>query len=135
MAQSGLGTLSLFSGNSEWMNKKDVLLGIGVISVVAMLIIPLPTFLLDFLMALSILIGMVTLLIVMFVPRAYDFSIFPTLLLITTVFRLSLNVSSTRLILLNGAAFDGKIVRTFGDFVVGGNYVVGFIVFIILVAF
>lgn len=133
MAESS-GTFSFLSGSSQWMNKKDFLLGIGVIAVVAMLIIPLPTFLLDFLMALSILIGLVTLLIVMFVPRSFDFSIFPTLLLVTTVFRLALNVSSTRLILLNGASFDGKIVRTFGDFVVGGNYVVGFIIFIILVA-
>lgn len=134
MAEQSAGILPFLTSNNAWMNKKDILLGIGVISVVAMLIIPLPTFLLDFLMAVSILIGMVTLLIVMFVPRAFDFSIFPTLLLVTTVFRLALNVSSTRLILLNGAAFDGKIVRTFGNFVVGGHYVVGFIIFIILVA-
>jgi flagellar biosynthesis protein FlhA len=66
--------------------------------------------------------------------RSFDFSVFPSLLLISTVFRLALNVSSTRLILLDGSAFDGKIVRSFGNFVVGGNYVVGFIIFIILVA-
>lgn len=116
------------------MQRKDFLLGIGVIAVVAMLIIPLPTFMLDFLMAVSITIGLLTLLIVMFVQKAHDFSIFPTLLLVTTVFRLALNVSSTRLILLNGASFGGKIVRTFGEFVVGGNYVIGFIIFAILVA-
>jgi flagellar biosynthesis protein FlhA len=132
MAQSG--GMSLLNSNKMWMQKNDILMGIGVVAVVAMLIVPLPIFLLDFLMALSIMSGMLVLLIVMFVPKAYDFSIFPALLLITTVFRLALNVSSTRLILLEGAAFDGKIVRTFGDFVAGGAPVVGFIIFIILVA-
>ncbi|PKL35583.1 MAG: flagellar biosynthesis protein FlhA [Spirochaetae bacterium HGW-Spirochaetae-1] len=120
--------------NLQWMQKTDILMGIGVISVVMMLIIPLPTFLLDFLLAVSVMIGLLILMIVMFISRSFDFSIFPALLLITTVFRLALNVSSTRLILLNGAAFDGKIIRTFGAFVVGGNYAVGFIIFIILVA-
>jgi len=118
----------------SWMQKSDILLGIGVIAVVTMLVIPLPTFLLDFLMAISIMLGILILLVVMYVPRSFDFSVFPALLLITTVYRLALNVSSTRLILLQGAAFDGKIIRTFGEFVVGGNYVIGFIVFIILVA-
>jgi len=126
--------LSLTPGQRAWMQKGDFLMGIGVISVVMMLIIPLPTFFLDFLMAVSIMIGLLVLMIVMFVHRSFDFSVFPSLLLVSTVFRLALNVSSTRLILLNGASFDGKIVRTFGDFVVGGNYVVGFIIFIILVA-
>jgi len=116
------------------MQKTDILMGIGVISVVLMLIIPLPTFLLDFLLAISIMLGLLILMIVMFVQRSFDFSVFPSLLLVSTVFRLALNVSSTRLILLEGAGFDGKIIRTFGNFVVGGNYVVGFIIFIILVA-
>lgn len=120
--------------NRLWMQKTDILLGIGVVAVVTMLIIPLPTFLLDLLLAVSIMSGVLILLVVMFIQRTFDFSIFPSLLLITTVFRLALNVSSTRLILLQGAAFDGKIIRAFGQFVVGGNYVVGFIIFIILVA-
>jgi len=123
---------SNLSQDLQWMQKSDVLMGLGVIAVVTMLIIPLPTFLLDFLMALSVMIGILTLLVVMFVARSFDFSVFPSLLLVTTVFRLALNVSSTRLILLEGSAFDGKIVRTFGEFVVGGNYVVGLIIFIIL---
>jgi flagellar biosynthesis protein FlhA len=118
----------------SWMQKSDMLLGIGVIAVVTMLVIPLPTFLLDLLLAISLMLGILILLVVMYVPRSFDFSVFPALLLITTVYRLALNVSSTRLILLQGAAFDGKIIRTFGDFVVGGNYVIGFIVFIILMA-
>lgn len=124
----------LFVEDRTWMNKNDILLGIGVIAVVSMLVLPMPTFLLDFFLAISVMIGMLILLVTMYVPRSYDFSVFPTLLLITTVFRLALNVSSTRLILLEGSAFDGKLIRAFGEFVVGGNYVVGFIVFIILVA-
>ncbi len=118
----------------DWMQKTDILIGLGVIAVVTMLIIPMPTFLLDFLLTVSIMIGIITLLIVMYVGRTFDFSVFPSLLLVATVFRLALNISSTRLILLQGPAFDGKIIRTFGSFVVGGNYVVGFIIFVILVA-
>ncbi|MBN2079387.1 MAG: flagellar biosynthesis protein FlhA [Spirochaetes bacterium] len=119
---------------ARWMQKSDILLGIGVVAVVTMLIIPIPTFLLDMMLVISIMSGILVLLIVMFIQRTFDFSIFPSLLLVTTVFRLALNVSSTRLILLQGAAFDGQIIRAFGQFVVGGNYVVGFIIFIILVA-
>lgn len=128
------GIRELLVNNRNWMRKNDILLGIGVISVMTMLVIPMPTFLLDFFLVISVMLGLLILLVVMFVPRSYDFSIFPTLLLLTTVYRLALNVSSTRLILLEGAQFDGKIIRAFGDFVVGGNYVVGFIIFIILVA-
>lgn len=124
----------LMSDSSQWMHKTDIMIGIGVIAVVAMLIIPMPTFLLDFFLAISIMFGLIALLVVMFVPRSYDFSVFPSLLLLTTVFRLALNVSSTRLILLEGAAFDGQMIRAFGNFVVGGNYIVGFLIFIILVA-
>ncbi len=129
----GRGFGGLFE-NALWMQKTDILMGIGIVAVVTMLIIPLPTFLLDFFLVISIMSGLLILMIVMFIGRTFDFSIFPSLLLITTVFRLALNVSSTRLILLQGAAFDGKIIRAFGEFVVGGNYVVGFIIFIILVA-
>ena len=121
-------------GNLGWMQKGDILVGIGIITIVMMLVIPLPTFLLDFFLSISLMTGLLILMIVMFVKKAYEFSIFPSLLLITTVFRLALSVSSTRLILLQGASFDGQIIRSFGNFVVGGNYVVGFIVFIILIA-
>ncbi len=128
------GRLSFLTENLAWMQKTDILVGIGVIAVVTMLIIPIPTFLLDFFLTISIMVGLLTLLVVMFVPRSFDFSVFPSLLLVSTVYRLALNVSSTRLILLKGAAFDGKIIRTFGEFVVGGNYVVGFLMFTILTA-
>lgn len=127
-------TLSLSPGNRAWMQKTDILVGLGVIAIVMMLIIPLPTFILDFLLSISLMLGLLILMIVMFVHRSFDFSVFPSLLLISTVYRLALNVSSTRLILIEGAAFDGKIIRTFGEFVVGGNYVVGFIIFIVLIA-
>lgn len=120
--------------NLDWLKNKETLLAVGIIAVVGMLVIPLPTFMLDFLLAVSIMISMLVLMITMFVPKSYDFSIFPALLLVTTVFRLALNVSSTRLILMQGSAFDGKIIKTFGQFVVGGNYIIGFLIFIILVA-
>ena len=81
--------LSLSPGNRAWMQKTDILMGIGVIAVVMMLIIPLPTFLLDFLLAVSIMSGLLILMIVLFVHRSFDFSIFPSLLLVTTVFRLA----------------------------------------------
>ena len=128
------GRFSFLTDNLAWMQKTDILVGLGVISVVTMLIVPIPTFILDFFMSISIMLGILTLLVVMFVPRSFDFSVFPSLLLVSTVFRLALTVSATRLILLQGAAFDGKIIRTFGEFVVAGNYVVGFLIFIILVA-
>ena len=124
----------LSNENFARARQTDILVAIGIITIVAMLIIPLPAVLLDFFMAVSLMISLLVLMNVMYIHKAHEFSIFPALLLITTVFRLALNVSSTRLILLNGAAFDGKIVRGFGNFVVGGSYVVGFIVFIILIA-
>ncbi|MBN1899289.1 MAG: flagellar biosynthesis protein FlhA [Spirochaetes bacterium] len=118
----------------HWMQQTDILMAIGVVAIILMLIIPLPSLLLDMLIAISLMLGIVVLLTVMYIQRATDFSVFPSLLLITTVFRLALNVSSTRLILLKGPAFNVQIIKAFGNFVVGGNYVVGFIIFLILVA-
>ncbi len=112
----------------------DIMLAVAVISVVFMLIIPLPTVLLDMLIALNLMLSLVVLLTVMYMKNAADFSIFPSLLLLTTVFRLALNVSTTRVILSDGLQFDGAIIRAFGDFVVGGNYVVGLVIFLIITA-
>jgi flagellar biosynthesis protein FlhA len=109
---------------------------VGVVTVLVVMIIPLPPWLLDFLLALNITLSITILLIAMYTVKSLDFSIFPSLLLVTTLFRLSLNVASTRLILLHGnegASAAGKVIMSFGSFVVGGNYVVGLIVFIILV--
>jgi flagellar biosynthesis protein FlhA len=117
-----------------WWQRTDMLVGIGVIAVVLMLIIPIPAILLDFLIAVSFAISLITIVSVMYMKRAIDLSVFPSLLLVSTVYRLALNVSSTRLILLKGPAFNGKIIKAFGQFVVGGNYVIGAIIFLILIA-
>jgi len=109
---------------------------IGVVVVLVVMIIPLPSIVLDFLLSLNITLAITILLMAMYTIRPLDFFIFPPLLLVTTLFRLSLNVASTRLILLHGnegALAAGKVIKSFGSFVVGGNYVVGLIVFIILV--
>ncbi|GAG06765.1 unnamed protein product, partial [marine sediment metagenome] len=114
----------------------EMLIVIGVVIVLAVMIIPVPTIFLDFLLALNITLSITILLIAMYTLKPLDFSIFPSLLLVTTLFRLSLNVASTRLILLHGnegPLAAGTVIKSFGSFVVGGNYVVGMIVFIILV--
>ncbi len=108
----------------------DLLISGVIISIVLLIIIPLGPGVLDILLTLSITIGMVILLITMFTIEPLQFSVFPSLLLVTTLFRLALNISSTRLILSNAAA--GKVIAAFGEFVVGGNYVVGMVVFIII---
>ncbi|MHC1746219.1 MAG: flagellar biosynthesis protein FlhA [Negativicutes bacterium] len=109
----------------------DVMAAVGVITIVIMMIIPLPTFLLDLLLTLNITVALVIVMVAIYNMEPLQFSVFPSLLLVTTLFRLALNVSSTRLILLDGYA--GEVIMSFGNFVVGGNAVVGFIVFIILI--
>ncbi|MBA2955762.1 flagellar biosynthesis protein FlhA [Nocardioides sp. MAH-18] len=103
---------------------------IGVVAIVVMLVVPLPAAVLDLLIALNITIALLVLMVSMFVHRPLDFSAFPALLLVLTLFRLALNVSATRLVLLDG--FAGKVIDTFGHFVVGGSLIVGLIVFAIL---
>src|SRR5262245_38575269 len=103
----------------------------GVVLIVAMLIIPLPPLLLDFFITLNISAALMIVVATLYVPRALDFSSFPSVLLLTTLFRLAINVSVTRLILLHGDA--GHVVEAFGNFVVGGNIVVGVVVFLILI--
>jgi flagellar biosynthesis protein FlhA len=119
-------------------NRSDILVAIGVVVIIGMLIIPLPTVLLDLFMSINLMVSLIMILIVLYTTKPLDFSVFPTLLLITTVFGLALNVSSTRLILSKGIDFDGKIVRAFASFVVGTEgtegLVIGFIIFIILIA-
>ena len=113
------------------LNYSDVGVALLMVLVVVMMVIPLPTWLIDVLLSANITLGVVTLLVTFYVKRALDLSVFPTLLLIVTLFRLALNVSTTRLILLNGYA--GELILAFGNFVVGGNYVVGVVMFLILV--
>lgn len=103
-----------------------------IIAVILMIIIPLPPFILDLMFIINIAISIVILFTTMYIKEALEFSVFPSLLLITTLFRLSLNVSSTRLILTNGGE-AGAVIATFGNFVLQGNAVVGFIIFLIIV--
>ncbi|OJF77641.1 MAG: flagellar biosynthesis protein FlhA [Treponema sp. CETP13] len=116
----------------------NLMVAVAAIVVVMMLLIPLPTILLDFLQALNVLFALLILLIVIFTPRAVDFSSFPSVLLIQTVFGLGLNVSSTRLILSLGKKFDGRMVKSFSTFVVGSGgkqgLLIGFVIFIIIIA-
>lgn len=109
----------------------DVILAVAVVGIIGVLIIPVPTGLLDLLLAANISLSLVILLSTLYLKRPLEFSVFPGLLLVVTLFRLSLNVASTRLIL--GDGYAGAVIDSFGNFVVKGNYVVGFIIFIILV--
>ncbi|NOU68470.1 flagellar biosynthesis protein FlhA [Paenibacillus sp. LMG 31461] len=113
------------------MKIKDLLVLVGIIGIVLMMIVPVPIPLLDFLLIINISIALMIILVAMNTQEALQFSIFPSLLLITTLFRLALNVSTTRNILAHAEA--GDVVRTFGSFVAQGNIVVGFVVFLILV--
>lgn len=108
----------------------DMAVAFGVIGIVLMIIIPMPTMVLDMFLALNITIAVIIMLLTMFTTEVLQFSVFPTMLLITTLFRLGLNISSTRLILTDHDA--GDIIETFGNFVVGGNYIVGVIIFLII---
>ncbi|GCD08960.1 flagellar biosynthesis protein FlhA [Clostridium tagluense] len=112
-------------------NNVDVLVAFGVMGIILMIIIPLPPKLLDVIIALNITLAVVILLLTMFTTEVLQFSVFPTLLLITTLLRLGLNISSTRLVLTE--AYAGDIIEAFGEFVVGGNYVVGIIIFLIII--
>ncbi len=103
----------------------------GVIGIIVMMVVPLPTFLLDLLLATNITGALIVLLVSMFVKKPLDFAAFPSLLLIATLFRLALNISVTRLVLLHG--FAGNVVESFGHFVVGGSLVVGMVIFLILI--
>ena len=109
----------------------DIIVALGIISIVVMMIIPLPPTLLDILIVFNITCSLVVLLVAMYNNEPLDFSIFPSLLLVLTLYRLALNISSTRLILLH--AYAGEVINQFGNFVVGGNAFVGFIIFLILV--
>jgi flagellar biosynthesis protein FlhA len=109
----------------------DIFLAIGVVLIIGVLIIPIPTMALDLLLAANITLSLVILLTTLYLKRPLEFSVFPGLLLVVTLFRLSLNVAATRLIL--GEGYAGTVINSFGNFVVKGNYVVGFIIFIILV--
>jgi flagellar biosynthesis protein FlhA len=113
------------------LKNTDILFAFGIIFILGLMIIPLPPYLLDFFLALNISLAILILIASLYINSPLEISAFPGLLLVLTIFRLALNISSTRLILIDGYA--GKVIETFGNFVVGGSYVVGFIVFLILV--
>jgi len=110
---------------------------VGVLGILLAMVVPLPSWLLDILISANIALSTVVLLVSIYIRRPADFSVFPTTLLLMTLFRLALNVSSSRLILLEGSrgtAAAGQVIESFGQFVVGGNFVVGFVVFLVLIA-
>ena len=110
---------------------------VGVLAIVIAMITPLPSFVLDLLIAADIMLSVVVLMVSMYITRPVEFSTFPTTLLLLTLFRLALNISSSRLILLNGnsgTSAAGHVIEAFGNFVVGGNYVIGVVVFLVLIA-
>ncbi|MBC2711738.1 MAG: flagellar biosynthesis protein FlhA [Desulfosarcina sp.] len=117
-------------------NNTDVLMGFAAMAILMVMVIPIPAMLLDLLLSFNITFSLTILLVGMYILKPLDLSSFPSLLLLATLFRLSLNVASTRIILLHGnegTHAAGKVIMAFGSFVVGGNYIVGFIVFVILV--
>ena len=124
--------------DSLFSNPSDLAVAAGTIAIVLMIIIPIPAVILDALLAINLTLGILIILIVLYTKKATEFSIFPTVLLVSTVFGLALNISSTRLILTKGSRFDGKLIRAFGSFVVGTGgaegIVIGLIIFIIIIA-
>ncbi len=116
--------------------REDVVVALMMVSVVGVMLLPLPPFLLDILLTLSISLSITILITAIYIKKPLDFSVLPSLLLMATLFRLSLNVATTRLILLSGnegVDASGQVIKSFGNFVVGGNYAVGIIIFLILV--
>lgn len=115
---------------SRFSKFNDVLLAFLVVMVISLMIIPVPLFLVDALLALNMTISIVLLMMALYIPNVLAFSTFPSMLLFTTLFRLALNITTTRMILLYADA--GEIIHTFGEFVVGGNFIVGVVIFLIL---
>ncbi len=123
-------------GQKQLIKHPDVVMSVGVVAIIMVMLLPLPRFLLDLLLSFDITLSVIILLVGLQVRRPIEFSVFPSVLLMITLFRLSLNIASTRLILLHGnegAGAAGEVIRAFGNFIVGGNYTVGLVVFSILV--
>lgn len=127
------------TGKNAFMDSaksSSAMIAMAVVAILLVMIIPIPTFLMDMLLSFSLALSIIILLMSMYVLKPLQFSVFPSILLMVTLLRLSLNVASTRLILLHGnegTEAAGKVIQAFGTFVVGGNYVVGLIVFMVLV--
>src|SRR4030081_2751467 len=118
-------------------NAGELAVPIAVLMIVVALITPLPSFIIDCLIVMDLMMSVIVMMVAMYIGRPVEFSVFPTVLLLLTLFRLALNVSSARLILLNGntgTAASGDVIEAFGSFVVGGNYIIGAVIFLVLIA-
>ena len=125
-----------FSQLGTMLRRPDIGLALGIVAILVMLILPMPKWLLDAGLAISITFSVLVLMTSLFIRTPLEFSSFPTILLIATMLRLSLNLASTRLILADGhtgPAAAGQVIQAFGNFVMGGNFIIGIIVFVILV--
>src|ERR1700689_1229556 len=115
----------------------DIGVPIAIVAIIVALITPMPGALLDFLIVVDIMLSVIVMMVAVYIRRPVDFSVFPTTLLLLTLYRLALNISSARLILLNGntgTAAAGHVIEAFGSFVVGGNYIIGAVIFLVLIA-
>lgn len=122
------------AAGADW---RELMIPIAVLAIVLAMITPLPPFLLDILISTNLTMSVIVLLVSVYIARPVEFSVFPTTLLLMTLFRLALNISSARLILLNGntgTSAAGQVIEAFGAFVVGGNYIVGVVIFLVLIA-
>jgi flagellar biosynthesis protein FlhA len=131
-----MATVTEPANASHFVKHPDILMSVGVVAILMVMLLPLPRFILDLLLSFDITLSVIILLVGLQVRRPIEFSVFPSILLMITLFRLSLNIASTRLILLHGnegAGAAGEVIRAFGNFIVGGNYTVGLVVFTILV--
>ena len=131
--QSSLGG----AGGRPLANWREFAVPLAVLGIVLAMITPLPPFLLDILISANITLSVIVLLVALYISKPVDFSVFPTTLLLMTLFRLALNISSARLILLNGntgTSAAGEVIQAFGAFVVGGNYIIGVVIFLVLIA-
>ncbi|MDH4319479.1 MAG: flagellar biosynthesis protein FlhA, partial [Desulfobulbaceae bacterium] len=136
MEQIGLQSILTRTDRFEIFKRKDIWASLGLIGILMLMIIPLPPMILDICLSINITLAILILIISLYTEKAIEFAIFPSMLLATTLFRLSLNVASTRLILLRGHEGEnaaGSVIQAFGQFVVGGSYVVGLVIFVILV--
>ena len=133
VAKTGWKPLEFFSGGGA----AELAVPIAVLAIVMALIAPMPPFLLDLLLVVDIMMSVIVMMVAMYIQRPSDFNVFPTTLLLLTLYRLALNVSSARLILLNGntgTSAAGHVIEAFGSFVVGGNYIIGTVIFLLLIA-
>jgi flagellar biosynthesis protein FlhA len=133
----GIGGIGVnFTRLTTLLRRGEILLALGLIAVLTVLILPMPAWMLDIALAFSITVSVLILMVVLLIEKPLEFSTFPTILLIVTMLRLSLNLASTRLILTHGhegTDAAGHVIEAFGGFIMGGNYVIGLIVFAILV--